>query len=181
MSKSTHPVNMVLSSQNVQYTFTYPRHYIFEIYFHLKYSTKISENVNANFLNDKPRFIWVRIKFIWISCPHIIDIAMYILVNSSGHVPRTITKCQRKKPGHIYCQKCQPILKLAKSIKAGWLQPFAIRREKSSRTDIFQEARGVKYWSEILKMMLQWLILLTLFVHNSLAFGLYDDTDGMCY
>jgi hypothetical protein len=39
----------------------------------------------------------------------------------------------------------------------------------------------VKYWIEILKMMLQWLILLTLFVHNSLAFGLYDDTDGMCY
>jgi hypothetical protein len=30
-------------------------------------------------------------------------------------------------------------------------------------------------------MMLQWLILLTLFVHNSLALGLYDAIDGTCF
>jgi hypothetical protein len=29
--------------------------------------------------------------------------------------------------------------------------------------------------------MLQWLILLTLFVHNSLALALYDDINGMCF
>jgi hypothetical protein len=47
--------------------------------------------------------------------------------------------------GQIYCLKNQAILMLANSLNAGWLQQFVIRREKSSRTDIFEEAREVKY------------------------------------
>jgi hypothetical protein len=42
--------------------------------------------------------------------------------------------------GQIYCMKNQAILMLANSLKAG-----KKRREKSTRTDIFEEAREVKY------------------------------------
>ena len=96
-------------------------------------------------------------------------------INQCGNPWRTMTT---ENNGQI--KKTQANLKTTKSIKAGWLQPFVIRRRKRPRRDLFEEAKVVKYWSEISKM-LQWLIFLTLFVQSSIAFGLYDDIDGKCY
>ena len=95
----------------------------------------------------------------------------------------TVAKNQRKITAKFkYINGTNNAFSLPGIIKEGWCGRFVNRRVKTSRKDHIPLQEEVNYLSEILKMLLQWLMLFMPLVHNSLAFpGMYEDIDGKCF